>query len=241
MRPVGIIVLVLVLLIVAFLVWLRVTPDGRDLADDLSGRWQQWRHGGEEQDAARKLAALGAGVVGQEHPLSINCQDKTLGDEGYRWVGKCSGLVEARFLRCDLNDDRMKSLAGLSRLTSLTIFDAPEVTDEGIKQIVSLRGLASLLLKGTSVGDQGLSSIAQLPELKILDLSDTRITDEGMSTLDRLHTLNWLLLADTAVTDEGVAKLGDLRELKQLSLSGSKVTNQGKARLKKMHPGLTIN
>ncbi|MGA2256952.1 MAG: hypothetical protein ABSG53_20055 [Thermoguttaceae bacterium] len=243
-RAIRIAVLVMLFLILAFLVWLRATPDGRDLADNLSDRSQEWRHGGEEQDAAEKLTAMGArfGRLPPENRLvSIDCNDKTLGDEGYRLVGKCFRLELASFIRCDLNDDRIQHLAGLSHLTSLTILDTPAVTDAGIKNIGSLRLLVGLLLNGTGVGDAGLKQIGQFPELATLDLSRTQVTDAGLPALNGLSKLQWLLLANTAVTDDGVARLDGLRALRQISLSGSKVTDQGKARLKKTYPGLTID
>ena len=243
-RVVRIVLLVVLLMILAFLVWLRVTPDGRDLAGNVSDRWHEQRHGGEERDAAERLTAMGAIFVGlppDNRFVSIGCNDKTLGDEGYRLVGKCFRLEAASFIHCDLNDDRMKHLAGLSHLTSLAIVDTPAVTDAGIKNIGSLRLLVGLLLSGTGVGDAGLKQIGNFSELATLDLSRTQVTDAGLTALTGLSELQWLLLANTAVTDDGVAKLDGLRALRQISLSGSKVTDQGKTRLKEKHPGLTID
>ena len=110
-------------------VWMRVTParygrrPGRPLA-----RVAAWR---EEEDAAAKLTAPGARfctLQPENHRVTIDCDDKTLGDEGYRLVGKCFRLEAANFNRCDLNDDRMRHLAGLRHLTSLATPDTPEVT-----------------------------------------------------------------------------------------------------------------
>jgi hypothetical protein len=244
-RVIRIVVLVVLLLVLALVVWLRLTPDGQELAGNLSDRWQQWRHGGEEQDAAQKLTALGAIMVRSAPPeryfASINLTGKTLGDEGYRLVGKCFRLESASFMHCDLNDDRLKNLAGLSHLTSLAISDTPAVTDAGIKNISSLRGLTGLLLKGSGVSDAGLRQIGQFPELATLDLSNTQVTDAGMPALCNLKKLQWLVLMDTAITDDGVVKLEGLSSLRQITLRGSKVTDKGKAQLKKMYPELTIN
>jgi hypothetical protein len=243
-RAIRLVVLVVLLSFLAFLVWLRATRDGRDLADNLSDRWQERQHGGEEKDAVEKLTAMGARfgrLPPDNYLVSIDFNGKTLGDEGYRLVGKCFRLEMASFIRCDLNDDRMRYLTGLSRLTSLTIIDTPAVTDAGIQKIGSLGQLVGLLLTGTGVGDAGLKQIGKLSELATLDLSHTQVTDAGLPALAGLGKLQWLLLANTAVTDDGVAKLDSLQALRQISLSGSKVTDEGKARLKKMHPGLTID
>ncbi len=244
-RAVRIILLVLLLSILAFAVWLRVTPEGRDLADDLSDRWHEWRHPGEEQNAAEKLTAMGASM-GRLPPanrlVSIDCNDKTLGDDGYRLIGKCFSLEVAKFIHCDLNDERMQYLAGLRHLTSLNVIDTSAVTDAGImKNLGKFPRLVGLILKGTEVGDASLKQISQLPELATLDLSHTRVTDAGLPALAGLGKLEWLLLADTAVTDDGVAKLDGLSRLGQLTLKGSKVTDKGKARLMQMYPKLKID
>jgi len=243
-RVVRIAILFVLLLIPALLVWLRVTRDGRDLADDMLDRWQQWRHGSEERDAATTLMAMGVQLrrlPPANHLVAVDCYDKALGDEGYQLLAKCFRLEAASFTRCDLNDERMGRLTALDHLTSLTIIDTPAVTDAGVKNVGSLRRLVGLHLSGTGVGDAGLKQIGQLPELATLDLSRTEVTDAGLAALSGLAKVQWLLLVKTAVTDDGVAKLDDLRSLKKISLSGSKVTDQGKARLKKMHPDLTID
>ncbi len=247
-RVIRIGLLVLLLLVLLLVVWLRQTPEGRDLADELTHRWrrsQQSQHSGEEREAAEKLTAMGARLIRSAPPeqyfASINCNNQTLGDDGYRLVGKCRRLESATFIHCDLNDDRMQYLAGLGDLTSLNIVDTPAVTDAGIKKIASLRNLVGLLLSGTGVGDAGLREIGRLPELATLDLSHTQITDAGLPALNGLDKLQWLVLIGTAVTDDGVARLGGLSSLRQLTLKGSKVTDKGKAQLMKMHPGLTID
>ena len=71
-RSIRIVSLVLLVSILAFVVWLRLTQDGRNLANDLSDRVQVLRHGGEEKAAAEKLKTLGArfGPVGDAREVS---------------------------------------------------------------------------------------------------------------------------------------------------------------------------
>jgi len=49
-RAIRIVLLVLLLLILVFVVWVRMTSEGHDLANDLADHWQQWWHGDDEQD-----------------------------------------------------------------------------------------------------------------------------------------------------------------------------------------------
>ena len=226
------------------MLYLRLTPDGRDFAAELSRHWSRSAPSGDESAAAAKLQSLG-GQIGrlppEEHVVSLNFTDKKLGDDGYRLLGKCPRLQSAVFIKCDLTDQRMRFFAGLTDLTSLSIIDAPAVTDEGIKQIASLRQLVGLLVNGTSVGDAGLATIGKLSELANLDLSNTQVTDAGMPSLNGLAKVQWLLLANTAVGDDGVAKLKGLSALRQITLKGSKVSEKGRSKLMEMYPGLKID
>jgi hypothetical protein len=243
-KIVRIVVLVLLLAIVGFVIFLRITPEGRETGKDLAERWQEIRHGGAARDAGQKLIAMKV-RLGTLQPdpsyVTLDCSNQSLGDEGFRLVGKCFHLKAASFIHTDLNDDRMKYLANLTRLASLTIAETPALTDAGIKYVASMPEMESLLLRDTGVGDDSLKLFGRLSELRALDLSSTRVTDAGLPALSGLKKLQWLVLMDVPVTDDGVVKLQGLSSLKQLTLRGSKVTAKGKEQLLKMYPGLTID
>ena len=104
--------------------------------------------------------------------MAIDCNDKTLGDEGYRLLGKCFRLEAASFIRCDLNDDRMQCLAGLSHLTSLDHYRYAGSDRRGNQEHrFAPASWSACILSGTGVGDAGLKQIGKLPELATLDLS----------------------------------------------------------------------
>ena len=173
-------------------------------------------------------ARFGRSAPPEQHFVSIDCKNSTLGDEGYRLVGKCFRLQAAKFLECDLNDDRMQYLAGLRNLTSLTISDTPEVTDAGIKKIAGLRELTSVLLRGTHVGDLGLPSIVKLPDLRVLDLSRTQVTDDGMSALRAPAHLDLAAHHGYGGHGRGRGQAGRLVEFTEPHPEGKQGDRQGK-------------
>ncbi|MEQ9410951.1 MAG: hypothetical protein RIK87_24785 [Fuerstiella sp.] len=68
------------------------------------------------------------------------------------------------------------------RIVQLTIRSA-DFGPEQCQQLLSLKGLESLDLSGTSVDDASLGLIAQIKELKSLRLDDTSVTDKGLQQL----------------------------------------------------------
>ena len=244
-RVVRIVLIVLFLAIIGIAIWMWATPDGQDAADELSERWQGLWHNTEARDAAWKLMFMKAHfstVPPSPDYVAMECMNLSLGDDGFRLVGKCFHLKTVAFTNTDMNDRRMQCLDSLPHLVSLTIIDkTPTVTDAGIKHLASTPRLVGLILQNTLVSDEGLKQVGRLTELGTLSLDSTRVTDAGMPALTGLKKLQWLVLSNTAVSDDGVAKLQGMTSLRQITLKGSQVTAKGRAQLRKMYPGLTTD
>lgn len=60
------------------------------------------------------------------------------------------------------------------------------VSDEGVKEIVKIKGLAVLDVCGSLVSDGGLKELAQLKGLTKLDVGDTNVTDAGVAEFKKL-------------------------------------------------------
>ena len=74
--------------------------------------------------------------------------------------------------------------AGFRNLTRLHL-NHTRVSDDGLKQLVSLQHLEYLNLYGTAVTDAGLQSLARLPKLRTLYVWQTAVSESG---LERLKT-----------------------------------------------------
>ncbi len=70
--------------------------------------------------------------------------------------------------RTIINDDGLKELTRLNRLTTLHL-NATNVSDRGLKHLAMIKGLRKLRLLGTSVATQGIEDLQdQLPTCEIV-------------------------------------------------------------------------
>ena len=85
--------------------------------------------------------------------------------------------------------------------------EGTQITDEGLKDVVKLRGLGFLDLDNTQITDAGLKEVVNLKQLAGLVLGGTKITDAGLEEVAKMQQLTYLNLSDTQVTKAGVAEL----------------------------------
>lgn len=104
-------------------------------------------------------------------------------------------------------------------------FKESELTDDHLKQLISLKKLAALDLTRTKVTDAGMKELAAIPSLTTLVLSGTKVTPAGLKELAPLKNLTRLEISDFMVTDAGTRMLGgtqitdtDLRVLREIGL-----------------------
>lgn len=150
-----------------------------------------------------------------------------------------AGVRRIYLRNCDINDDSLKRLVGLTHLQYLSL-EGSKISGDGLAILKSLPALKSLSLNDTKITDESLKHLVVLKNLTILLLNDTDISDEGTTTLALLPRLEWLYLNRTKVTDSSMKKLGDLSELRFLSLLGTSVTDSGVADLHAVVPSVRV-
>ena len=101
------------------------------------------------------------------------------------------------------------------------------MTDAGVKELTTLKNLATLHLGSTKVTDAGVKELANQKNLTALVLSYTQVTDAGVKELTTLKNLATLYLGSTKVTDAGLKELANLKNLTHLDLFGTQVTDAG--------------
>jgi hypothetical protein len=117
--------------------------------------------------------------------------------------------------------------------------DGAQVTDAGLKDLVSIRQLKYLFLYRTRVTDVGLKDLATLRQLEKLELQDNQITDAGLKELAAFAHLKKLLIG-SKITDSGLKGLASVTQLEELDLWNAHVTDAGVKELKKALPGCKI-
>lgn len=103
----------------------------------------------------------------------------------------------------------------------------PEITDDTLANLESLRTARSLSLSETAVTDAGLAHLKQATQLRTLSISQSRITGAGLVHLASLPELTDISLFWTDVNDEALVHLTRLKKLERLSLSRAPITDAG--------------
>jgi serine/threonine protein kinase/Leucine-rich repeat (LRR) protein len=147
------------------------------------------------------------------------------------WVLSLGGKVR---LNGDKQDIAAAADLPTERFTVTTvILTGTKVTDSGLAQLKSLKGMSVLMLDWTEVTDAGLAHLSGSHELRVLHLDSlTKVTDAGLAHLKFLTGLTHLWLGGTSVTDAGLPHLKGLTDLSYLGLRGTRMTDAGMPHLK---------
>jgi hypothetical protein len=135
-----------------------------------------------------------------------------------------------------ITDTGLKSVLSLKELTYLNLGFCRKLSAESIGMLAKLHELESLNLSITETDDDALAKIGAIRSLRELDIDATQVTDEGLAKLTKLKQLRFLRLAGTAVTDRGLKYLGSIDSLRHLNVSDTQVTESGIALLRKELP-----
>jgi hypothetical protein len=92
-------------------------------------------------------------------------------------------LLRADLAYTPVTDDDLAALQGLSRLRSLNLDGAGNLSDKGLEHLKDLASLRSLSLASTAVTDAGLERLQGLKELRTLNLWETHVSDTGVHSL----------------------------------------------------------
>jgi hypothetical protein len=175
--------------------------------------------------------------------------------------GPGKSVTGVRLTCCELTDDWLKRLEGLTNLRSLSL-NGTNVTDAGLEHVKRISSLEDLSLYSTLVTDAGLEHLKGMSSLRSLNLtgsdqgggqpeapkayssndlsrpdspsrpSGTIVTDIGLKHLQGLTGLQSLQLQSTQITDAGLRSLAQLTNLGTLDLRNTAVTDAGLEHLK---------
>ena len=141
-------------------------------------------------------------------------------------------LQDLNLTKCpDITDDGLEHLASLKELRNLSLEGCYRITDDGLKHLSPLKELRNLSLEGCDrISDNGLKHLASFTELRSLSLAKCfRITNDGLQYLVPLKKLQNLSLDECReISDDGLQHLASFAELRSLSLVKCfRITNKG--------------
>ncbi len=269
--------------------WLRlpdgITDEGLIHLDDLPELRELWAHNSSiTDDGCGHLARLDK--LEKLSLYSPNVTDRGIGEladlprlktlflevdrltpAGVAALGEAPELSVLSIRGPCVTDPLAAKAANIGRLTSLSLMNAPHLTDEGLRPIGAMSKLESLSLMGTRVSDAGMAPVAKLTNLRELDLLSTRVGEQGVAQLKgltKLRRLNLdvargskvgddglrhlagktdledLALFGCPVTDASIPTLSVFAKLKKLDIRDTRITKEGAARLRKSLPAATI-
>lgn len=121
----------------------------------------------------------------------------------------------------EVSDEDLQAIGKLEKLSFLSINESPNITDEGLASLSSLK-LSSLSFADANLTDEGLRHLSEMTSLTSLMLSGQQITDDGLKHLNKLTNLAGLAFINTSVSKEAAEKLKiELPTLQHVSVTSS--------------------
>ncbi len=163
---------------------------------------------------------------------NVNTEGAGLGDDAIRSLVGAKSLRELSIGECGTTDAGAKLLEQLPQLTSLSLNQDGQLTDEALKSIGKLTRLKSLSLN-SYVGTEkfgwmrfsaaGIRQLRELKELQSLHLVGQEVPADAL-VFPKLTSLS---LGHRSVDDAVATKIGELRELHQLELMYCGISSDG--------------
>ena len=150
-------------------------------------------------------------------------------------IKKLRNLRSLHFLGVPINDLEFNAaITACLNLTSLSVDENPNLTNEALRNIGLLANLEKLYVVEIAIDDLALEFIRKAPSLRSLGLGNTDVTDEGLPNLSELKNLEVLDLSGTWITDQGIPALMELDKLKCLGLAGCNISSKALQYLKSL-------
>jgi hypothetical protein len=164
-------------------------------------------------------------------------------DAGLEFVGRLKNLdVLYVWNASDVTDEGVAHLTGLAKLKNLHL-SGSQVTDEALHSLSQIAALETLSMQQNQFTDLALEYASRLPNLKSLIIDNgAKFTDEGMRPVSKMSKLETLWLQSTGISDEGLRPLHGLKSLRSLLLNGpeSGLTQEAIEELREATPGVTV-
>ncbi|MBD3675093.1 MAG: hypothetical protein HUJ26_16370 [Planctomycetaceae bacterium] len=149
-------------------------------------------------------------------------------------VKRAPNLTEVSIDSEVISDRGIEQLASLSRLVSLLLHHAPNVTNASMEAVGKMTQLRELYLEDTQLTDTGVRELLGFQNLRVLVLTGTRISDTGVSLLANLETIDVLCLDSTNITGQGLSDLPDTQGM-MLSMKHCPITDDSLKRYLQSH------
>ncbi len=188
----------------------------------------------------RKVTRAGiAAIAGKKTLRVLKIGGRAIDDDVLKIVAKMNHLTGLSLDNCDISDTGVQQLRSLA-LTSLTIYQAASVTDQGLAALTAFDQLKALTLRDVPATCEALAGLPHPEKLQTLNVAQSGITDKQIVLLAKMTGLEKLILNETALTDAAVEVLSGLKSLKYLEATQTQISVAGVARLHEALPNCSI-
>ena len=145
---------------------------------------------------------------------SVSIAKVDLSEEQLTLIGQLNDLVYLSLQSCNVSDEDLRHLSGLTNLKTLVVAGKPTpVSGNGLCHLSGMNRLEYLDLIHTPIRGPGLEELKDLPALSSLNLSDTLLNDDSVEYLLPLTQVGSLGVANTGLTRVGALELAQLTSI----------------------------
>lgn len=161
----------------------------------------------------------------------LTCRDLEIDDRAVGDLCSQKGLVQLNLQGVDLSDQGIKQISSLKELRKLSLSDTL-VTPKGLAVLRDLPFLENLNLSRLPLGERVDEPLQPLKNLYSLDLTGTQLTDRAVINLPAFPHLRTLILRRNNLTDKCIDSLLRFKKMQNLDFTDTRVTGEGLKRLK---------
>jgi hypothetical protein len=129
-------------------------------------------------------------------------------------------VVAFAIISLELSGRHLESLAQLSTLQALRLFENPRLEDKHLAILATMPRLTELFIRNDGITDDGIANLASMSNLKFLSLDRCKkLTDKSLDTIEKMTNLERLSMTETGLSMEGVHRIAKMKNLKTICIS----------------------
>lgn len=195
-------------------------------------------------DGNKRFTDAGLRSIPVRQLVSIDLTETNINDDTLKTLAGMKNLTWIRLDRTVITDSGIKYLAPLGKqLVRLDVDQCRGFTDSGLKYVLNtFPNLFALHIGDTSVTSSGIKLLGAHRNLRELWLSSLRTTDDDVKVLESLDLVLLDLSGCPQITDKIFDILDEQPHLSYFEMGGCpKITASGVAKWKKRHPHAIVH
>ena len=168
-------------------------------------------------------------VYGRDPESGVRVEVRRDSDELLKEVTSFPRIKWLLLAESQATNEAMVYVGKLRRLQGLFMWDASELTDDGVAHLRNLKCLEQIHISDSQITDISVDHLVQSPVMNDLSLQGNRFTNEAVRYAAQQPKLRGLVigLGNITVDDEGLQYLRKLPLLEKLGLQRAPITADG--------------